>query len=212
MFKRSRADARDSSENSNNETADVVVEAGEVEGGHGVQMLRREVLHPMMETGRLSMVVVASSVAGVVGGFLLAVAALAPVRFDHRLATPVAAQVAHQNQITYLGVVVSTDRGPDREALGARVVEVLPGSPAFRAGLRVGDVVTRLDENEVRSARDLVRAVRVRPAFQSVILETTNTQTFEMALRRAELGSVDRRLLEQTVYSRRSLLRANCSH
>ncbi|MDQ1375605.1 MAG: hypothetical protein QOJ09_2943 [Actinomycetota bacterium] len=47
----------------------------------------------------------------------------------------------------------STDRG-------AIVAQVVPGSPADQAGLRRGDVITKLGDQDVSSAEDLVNAVR----------------------------------------------------
>ena len=174
--------------------------------------LRREVLHPMMETGRLSMVVVASSVAGVVGGFLLAVAALAPVSLDHRHMVPVRVAAPQADHITYLGVVVRTERQADAQAIGARITSVLPGSPADRAGLVVGDAILAVDGEKIRTARDLVRAVRIRSAYQSVILETwSHKNANQMGLRRVELGSISKFQLEQAVYGRRAAKHVSCS-
>src|SRR5690606_29790661 len=59
-----------------------------------------------------------------------------------------------------LGVSVE-ETGTDPDApLGARVVEVVPGGPADRGGLRVGDVVTGLGERTVTDADSLIVAVR----------------------------------------------------
>jgi PDZ domain-containing secreted protein len=46
------------------------------------------------------------------------------------------------------------------EAAGALVADVLPGSPAHRAGIRSGDVIRGVDDAVVRTPDDLRRAVR----------------------------------------------------
>ncbi len=47
----------------------------------------------------------------------------------------------------------------DAEDGGAIIESVVPGSPADEAGLRRGDVITRLDEKEIDNSKDLVDAV-----------------------------------------------------
>jgi S1-C subfamily serine protease len=42
---------------------------------------------------------------------------------------------------------------------GAQIVEVVPGSPADRAGLRVDDVITRIDDAEVEDPNDAGNAI-----------------------------------------------------
>lgn len=46
------------------------------------------------------------------------------------------------------------------EGVGVMVGEVKDDSPAWRAGLEVADVILRYNDQEIRSPRDLVRAVR----------------------------------------------------
>ena len=57
----------------------------------------------------------------------------------------------------FLGAVAGATEQPTS---GARVEKVLAGSPAEQAGLRPGDVITRLGPIAVRSARDLDTALR----------------------------------------------------
>jgi len=51
---------------------------------------------------------------------------------------------------------------PDDLTEGAALIEVIEGSPAARAGLRKGDVVTALAGQPVRNVQDLIAAVRAR--------------------------------------------------
>lgn len=54
------------------------------------------------------------------------------------------------------------------QASGAVVVRVVPGSPAEKAGIAAGDVVTEFDGERVRSARQLSRLVRETPPGRTV--------------------------------------------
>ncbi len=56
-------------------------------------------------------------------------------------------------------IAASVDLG---EARGAIVAQVLPGTPAETAGLRVGDVILAVDGNEVERMRDLPRLIASR--------------------------------------------------
>lgn len=53
---------------------------------------------------------------------------------------------------------------------GARVTDVVDGSPAAEAGLREGDLLLRFDGREVRSVAQLTRLVRETPAGREVAL------------------------------------------
>ena len=59
---------------------------------------------------------------------------------------------------------------PDEDA-GVMVGKVMEDSPAARAGVEVGDVVTRFDGETVRTSGDLTRAVRRRKTGDTVDLE-----------------------------------------
>jgi C-terminal processing protease CtpA/Prc len=56
----------------------------------------------------------------------------------------------------FLGVQTSPDAGQK----GAIVTEVMPKSPAAKAGLRNGDVITKVDNQPIDSAAELVKAIR----------------------------------------------------
>jgi C-terminal processing protease CtpA/Prc len=84
--------------------------------------------------------------------------------------TPPARSQAQQNEPAvkkgmhpYLGVAVSPTPG-DSEEQGVMVREVDPGSPAARAGLMKGDVITRVNGREVENPHALVDVLaRHRP-------------------------------------------------
>src|SRR5260370_20851446 len=42
-----------------------------------------------------------------------------------------------------IGVVIRTDVSPETEKLGAKIEGVTPGGPGEKAGLKVGDIVTK---------------------------------------------------------------------
>ncbi len=62
-----------------------------------------------------------------------------------------------------LGLVLGASSRP-----GALILTVLPGSPASRAGLRVGDVITGLGGTAVRTADSAILAVQAHPPGASV--------------------------------------------
>ena len=57
-----------------------------------------------------------------------------------------------------------------RPVLPAKIAIVIPGLPAARAGLRLGDVVIRADGDTVRSWDEMVRRIRGSPG-QALVLE-----------------------------------------
>jgi len=65
----------------------------------------------------------------------------------------------------YMGVRIEQALGG-----GARIVEVVPGSPASRAGLRVGDVVLAADGRDIRSYDELPALTAERAPGEKVTL------------------------------------------
>ena len=70
-----------------------------------------------------------------------------------------------------IGVVVKTDASPETDKVGAKIEGVTPGGPADKAGLKVGDIITKFngtslaavkpeDEDESGPGRKLVELAR----------------------------------------------------
>jgi len=57
------------------------------------------------------------------------------------------------------------------QAQGSLVAQVLPDSPASKAGLQVGDVITSFDGHPIAKASDLPRVVAATPVGQTVTLQ-----------------------------------------
>ena len=75
--------------------------------------------------------------------------------------------------------------GP-RDSMGALVLEVTDGSPAEKAGIRAGDVITRLDGKPVEDAGDAISAVRSGEGTVSIsLLRHGAKQTVEADLGKA---------------------------
>ena len=72
--------------------------------------------------------------------------------------------------LTELTPELRTHFGAPEDA-GAMVSKVEPGSPADKAGIRVGDILTRVDGNDVKSSWDVMAKVRRLDEGQQVPLE-----------------------------------------
>jgi putative serine protease PepD len=73
-----------------------------------------------------------------------------------------------------LGALVSDAMSSDDGAgfpIGVQVVEVTPGGAAELAGIKAGDVITRINQKPVTTASELTAAVRQEPAGSRVKIE-----------------------------------------
>ena len=76
-------------------------------------------------------------------------------------------------------------------AAGIQISAVVPGSPAAQAGLKVGDVVTKLNDQQIDQEHPLQSLmVKFRPSdkVRLTIIRDTVTQTVEVTLGRATAG------------------------
>lgn len=78
---------------------------------------------------------------------------------------------------TYIGAKVTN--APDG---GAQVVEIVRGSPAEKAGLKVGDVVVKLNDRVIADADELVAAIRTRAPGEDVTLKLSNDRSLQITL------------------------------
>ena len=91
----------------------------------------------------------------------------------------------------YLGVKIQPV-GPDiaeslnlKTAVGAIVDEAMPGTPAAEAGLKPGDVITKLNGEKVRDAGDLTRrigAMKPGEKVQLTVLRQGSEKTYDVTL------------------------------
>src|SRR2546425_4102187 len=100
-----------------------------------------------------------------------------------------------------IGVVVKTDASPETDRIGAKIEGVTPGGPADKAGLRVGDVITKFngtslaavqaeDEDESGPGRKLVELARKLEPDDTVQVEfRRGNDTKQTTLVAADLGS-----------------------
>src|SRR5438552_3260220 len=100
-----------------------------------------------------------------------------------------------------IGVVVRTDASPETDKIGAKIEGVTPGGPADKAGLKVGDVITKFngtslaaakteDEDESGPGRKLVELARKLAPDDTVQVEyRRGNDTKQATLVAADLGS-----------------------
>lgn len=105
----------------------------------------------------------------------------------------------HGGKGGYLGVML-TPMTPELrlhqgapEAAGVLVSKVVEESPAWRAGVQVGDVISAVDGEAVASPHDLMHAIRGRKSGETVTLEvwrngTVQTLTAAVEEREGSLG------------------------
>jgi putative serine protease PepD len=78
-----------------------------------------------------------------------------------------------------LGATVATVTNDRGEPVGAGVAGLDPAGPAAAAGVEVGDLITRLEDDEVRTAQDLQALIAVRRAGDVVRLTAVRPPALE---------------------------------
>src|SRR5437879_2804422 len=103
-----------------------------------------------------------------------------------------------------IGVVVRSDASPETDKIGAKIEGVTPGGPADKAGLKVGDIITKFkgtslaavkaeDEDESGPGRKLVELARRLEPDDTVPVEfRRGSDTKQATLVAADLGSTFR--------------------
>ncbi|MDP9496434.1 MAG: trypsin-like peptidase domain-containing protein, partial [Actinomycetota bacterium] len=87
-------------------------------------------------------------------------------------ARSVAEEIIRTGRATHpaIGVEGSTETGEDGRKAGARIANVLPGSPAQQAGLQNGDLVNKVGTTQVGSVDELIIALRQHRVGERVTL------------------------------------------
>ena len=97
---------------------------------------------------------------------------LGGIRSERRPGAPEPGERAeHRRGEPYLGIFVgpiSEEKTPKQVAGGAAVTGVMPGSPAEKAGLEVGDIVAAVDGREVVGPEQLIDLVRAHKPGDTV--------------------------------------------
>src|SRR5882724_13143655 len=103
-----------------------------------------------------------------------------------------------------IGVVVKTDASTETDKIGAKIEGVTPGGPADKAGLKVGDIITKFngtslavvkteDEDESGPGTKLVQLARRLEPDDTVQVEyRRGNDTKQTTLVAADLGSTFR--------------------
>ncbi len=108
---------------------------------------------------------------------------------------PAAGAPAPGKQPGYLGVIADDREDKGR---GARLVEVVAGGPAAKAGLKVGDLITSINDQPVRELDSMQRLLELRPAGAVVSMHVTRDGgDRQISVTLGERPAADKRQLPQ---------------
>lgn len=111
------------------------------------------------------------------------------------IARDIAQQIVENGRVVHSGraalgisaVTVTNDRG---EPVGAAVAAVDPAGPALGAGVQVGDLITRIDDQEIRTAQDVQAEIAAQRPGDVVRLTITRPPTAEPRTMTVTLGEL----------------------
>lgn len=152
---------------------------------HGKTTLRKEAVLMMQPRPQLALLAVGCTLIGVIVGFSLGLMAGVGQHHHH---PGVASATTTQVQATpgMLGVEIRSDverpRDDSKVVAGARVTRVFAGTPATRVGLLPGDLIVAVDDIEVSSSPQLVRAIRQRRAGSMVTISYYRGGSYHMTV------------------------------
>lgn len=161
-------------------TDDIRTDNSEMGPGDRKVRLRKEAMIFEQPRQAIGLLAAACTLVGVIVGFSMGLlanrpAAVAPSCHYHHRATAVAVRPVADNAVGFLGVQIRTgaariDSGAEAAVRvhGARVVQVIPNTPAARAGLEKGDLIVQVDGDVVPDMQSLVARIRAREPHQSV--------------------------------------------
>ncbi|MCE0767362.1 trypsin-like peptidase domain-containing protein [Pseudonocardia kujensis] len=114
------------------------------------------------------------------------------------IARDIAQQIVANGRVVHSGraalgisaVTVTNDRGEPVGAAVAAVAAVDPAGPAPGAGVQVGDLITRIDDQEIRTAQDVQAVIAAQQPGDVVRLTITRPPTAEPRTMTVTLGEL----------------------
>ena len=139
--------------------------------------LRKEAMIFEQPRQAVGLLAAACTLVGVIVGFSMGLLANTRTHCQHHVeAAPMAAQVAPAEVAPgFLGVQIrtgmeriDTTEGRSMMVRGAEVVQVIPNTPAARAGMQSGDLIVRIDADVTPHMHAVMAQIRARQPHQPV--------------------------------------------
>ena len=95
-----------------------------------------------------------------------------------------------------IGVVVDTRADAAGDKIGARIEGVTPGGPAEKAGLKAGDVITKIGDRRVNSPNEISSALRSSSggAVPVTVVRNQKEMTVNVTIERRSGGAIRQRV------------------